>query len=286
MAIHKVAIVTDSTCDIPDELIEQYGIVMVPCFVIWGDNVLKDRVEMSAEEFYRRLEMDLEHPTTAHPTPDDFVSVYEAAIQNGAEEIIVLTVSSKMSGTLDAAQRAADKVEIPVHCVDAKGPTMSLGWQVLAAARGREAGGDVRAMLDAIEKARSTMVQYVCLDTLKYLHLGGRIGNATKFIGTLLSIKPLVYINHETGLVEPGERVRTRKRSLGVLYRRFFEDLDTSKKLRIAVLHGNALEDAKAIAERIRREFAPAELFIATTSPVLGVHTGPRAVALCGYAEG
>jgi len=100
-----------------------------------------------------------------------------------------------------------------------------------------------------------------------------------------LNIKPLVRINHETGLVEPAERVRTRKKSLDVLYDRFFASLDTSKPLRVAVLHGDALSEAEQIATRIRRDYAPVELLINTTSPVLGVHTGPRAVALCGYTE-
>jgi DegV family protein with EDD domain len=286
MTDYRTALITDSTCDIPDDLVEKYDITVVPSLVIWGPEALRDRVDIQPEEFYRRLETDPAFPTTAHPTPQDFTTVYEEAIQNGAEEIVVITVSSAMSGTIEAARQAAKAMDIPIHVVDSKGPTMTVGWQVLAAARAREAGGDAQAMVEAADKARASMVQFVSLDTLEYLHKGGRIGMATKLVGTLLKIKPLVYINHETGLVEAGKRVRTRKKSLEALYEEFFKHLDIGKTLRVAVLHGDALKDAEMIAERIRREFKPAEILLNITGPVLGVHTGPRAVALCGYTEG
>ena len=224
------------------------------------------------------------YPTTAHPSPEDFRTAYEAARSDGAEEIVVITVSSAMSGTYTAATLAAEQVDFPVHVVDSKGPTMSLGWQVLAAARSRAAGGDAQAMIDAAAHALESMAQWVSLDTLEYLHKGGRIGNATRFIGTLLNIKPLVYINHETGLVEAGQPMRTRRRSLEALQRSFFGQLGDKRPLYIAVLHGGVPEDAEEMAAHIRREYDPVELIITITSPVLGVHTGPRALALCGYA--
>jgi DegV family protein with EDD domain len=191
-----------------------------------------------------------------------------------------------MSGTMQSARLAADMIDVPVHIVDARGPTMTEGWQLLAAARAREAGADAAGMVAAAERARSSMAQCVVMDTLEYLHRGGRIGGASAFVGTLLNIKPLIYIDHEKGTVEAGERVRTRKRSLEALYQLFFRQLDTSRRtLHIAVLHANAPAEAEALAERIRSEYAPAELLMGITSPVLGVHTGPAAVALCGYSE-
>jgi DegV family protein with EDD domain len=286
MVDHQVALVTDSTCDIPDDLLEKYDIAVVPSLVIWGDDALRDRVDIQPEEFYRRLERDPEFPTTSHPTPQDFLETYGEAAQEGAREIVVITVSSAMSGTIETARHAGGMIDIPVHVVDSKGPTMSVGWQVLAAARAREAGGDASAMVKAANEARQGMVQIVCLDTLEYLHKGGRIGGATRFVGTMLKIKPLVTINHQTGLVEAGKRVRTRRKALEALYEEFFQQLDTLKELRVAVLHGDARQDAEMMAERIQRAFAPAELLVNITGPVLGVHTGPRAIALCGYTEG
>ncbi|HEX9117643.1 MAG TPA: DegV family protein [Anaerolineae bacterium] len=285
MTHDKTALITDSTCDIPDDLLARYEIDFVPCSIAWGSDVLRDRIDIGAAEFYRRLASDPVYPKTAAPSPEQFRLAYAAAQARGAREILVVTVSSAMSGTYRAALLGAEQAPIPVTVLDARGPTMSVGWQVLAAARAREAGGDLPAMIAAAEHARSGMAQWVSLDTLEYLHKGGRIGNATRLVGTLLSIKPLVYIDHETGLVESGPLVRTRRKSLDMLYQSFFTQLGERRPARVAVLHGGAEEEARELAERIRREQAPCELILTTTSPVLGVHTGPAAVALCGYSD-
>ncbi len=285
MTKHKVVLITDSTCDIPQNLIERYKITVVPMFVVWSGEAFRDRIDILPEAFYQRLVDDPAYPTTAHPRPEDFLQVYETKLREGADEIVAIMISSAMSGAFEAAQQAAQMIDAPVHVVDAKGPTMSLGWQVLAAARAREAGGDAQAMVQAADAARAKMAQVVFVDTLEYLYKGGRIGGAVKLVGTLLNIKLLIYIDHETGQVEGEARVRTRKRAVETLYRRFFRRLDTDKQLHIAVLHGNALEDAQKLAERIRRDFPNAEVLIDITGPVLGVHTGPGALALCGYTE-
>jgi DegV family protein with EDD domain len=285
MPNQNITLITDSTCDIPDDLLTRYDISMAPASIIWGNEILRDRIDISAAQFYRRLETDPHFPKTAHATPEEFRLIYEAAHACGSQEVVVITVSSAMSGTYDAALLGAQQVSFPVTVVDAKGPTMSLGWQVLAAARAREAGGDARAMVEAAQRARRSMALWVSLDTLDYLHKGGRIGNATRLFGTLLSIKPLVFIDHATGLVEAGPRVRTRRKSLDALYQSFFAQLAGRRLLHIAVLHGGAADEAAEIAERVRREQDPGELILTTTTPVLGVHTGPRAVALCGYAD-
>jgi len=300
MQTHNIALITDSTCDIPDDLLRRYDIGIVPANVIWGNQILRDRVDISAAEFYRRLEADPDFPKTAHATPEEFRLAYEEAHARGAQEVMIITVSSAMSGTYNAALLGAKQVRFPVTVVDSKGPTMTTGWQVLAAARARKGtsasghlrgslseacGGDARAMVDAAERARRSMAQWVSLDTLEYLHKGGRIGNATRLIGTVLNIKPLVFIDHTTGLVESGPLVRTRRRSLDALYQSFFAQLGGKRSLHVAVLHGGAEQEAAEIAERVRREHDPVELIVTTTTPVLGVHTGPRAVALCGYAD-
>jgi DegV family protein with EDD domain len=294
---HHVALITDSTCDIPKDLIEQYDITVVPLHVIWGNETFRDRIDLQPKAFYRRLTEDPQYPTTAHPTPEGFLATYEAAVEEGATEIVVITLSSELSGAFGAARKAGTMIDSPVHVFDSKGTTMSLGWQVLAAARARQAGGDpsrgsgqARAMIQAADEVRRRVILYVSLDTLEYLHKGGRIGGAAKFIGSLLNVKPLVYVDHETGRVEAAGRVRTRKRGLDTLYQRFFEALGTheapaANEMHIAVMHGDAPQDARRILERIQRDYSPAELLTDVTGPVLGVHTGPRAIALCGYVE-
>lgn len=285
MSEHQIALITDSTCDIPSHLIEQYGINVVPLHLIWNDETFRDRVDMVPKAFYRRLTEDPRYPTTAHPTPEGFLATYEEAVQGGAEEIVVITLSSELSGAWEAASQAGKISDFPVRVFDSRSTTMGLGWQVLAAAQARQDGSDASGMIQAADEARERVALYVSLDTLEYLHKGGRIGGATRFIGSVLDIKPLVYVDRQTGKVEAAGRVRTRKRGLRTLYDQFFEQLDTENVTHIAVMHGDAPGDAERIAERIEREYAPAELLIGITGPVLGVHTGPRAIALCGYSE-
>lgn len=285
MQKHTIALITDSTCDLPPALREQYAINVVPLSVIWGDEQLREGVDIQPDEFYARLVADPTYPTTSQPTPQDFVHVYQQAQQDGAQEIVVITISSAMSGTYESARLASTMIDMPIHLVDSRSNSMSLGWQVLAAARAREAGGDVAAMIAAADAARTSMVYIITLDTLEYLRKGGRIGGASAFIGTLLNFKPQILVNHETGMVEAGRRTRTRQKAIQALYDDFFAQLDTRKKMRIAVLHNATLPDAEALASRVQVEFTPAELIISIVSPVLGVHTGPRAIALCGYTE-
>ena len=280
-----IGIVTDSTCDIPEEFITQYGITIVPQYVIWGEEQFKDRFELSPLDFYRRLETDKIRPTSSQASINDFKQVFEELNFKGFSELIVLTVSGAMSGTFQMAKNAAKLVNFQVTVVDSKGPTMTLGWQVLAAARELEKGTEINAILEKVEQVRKRLVQFVAMDTLEYLQKGGRIGGAVKWVGGLLQVKPLVSINHETGLVEPVSLARTQKALVENMYKKFFEKLDTSKNLRIAVLHGNALEKAEELASRIRKEFNPIELIINITGPVLGINTGPGALALCGYYE-
>ena len=281
----NIALITDSTCDLPQNYLNQYNIEVVPLTIVWGDEQFRDGVDLKAEDFYQRLASDPVIPTTSQPTPAEMVQVYEKAKENGAEEIVILTISSAMSGTHESAKKGAELVDIPVHVQDSKSNTMSLGWQILAAARAREAGGDVQAMLSAAKQARDSMVLMISLDTLEYLHKGGRIGGASRFIGTMLNLKPQITVNHHSGEVEGGRRSRTRKKALEDLYADFFDQIDTGKILRVAVLHNAALEEAQEIKDRIQGEFQPEELILGFVSPALGVHTGPGAIAICGYTE-
>ena len=280
---HQIAIVTDSTCDIPIELRQEYQIKVVPLTIVWGEEQFRDGVDLDPEDFYQRLKKDPEIPTTSQPTPGEMQAAYEEVIKNGAEEIVVLTISSAMSGTYESACRAGKNVNVPVHVHDSRSNSMSLGWQVLAAARVREKGGDVQAMLEAADQARQKMVYLISLDTLKFLHKGGRIGGASHFIGNLLNLKPQISVNHQTGEVEGGRRSRTRKKALKELYQDFLNSIDSIENLRVAVLHNAALDAAEELVEKIRDELDPEEIILSIVSPILGVHTGPGAVAICGY---
>jgi len=280
-----LAIIADSTCDIPDELITKNGIIVIPHYIIWGDEQFRDRIDLQPEGFYQRLEVDKQRPTTAQASVTDFLEGIQKAVGLGASEALILTVSSAMSGAYQMATAAAEKADIPVKVIDSKGPTMTLGWQTLTAARARDEGATMEEIISKVSQVRERLVQIVAMETLEYLQTGGRIGDAAKWVGTLLGVKPVVSINHQTGRVEPAGLARTHTSMVKMLYKKFFDALKKGKNLHIAVLHGNALEEAQKLAEKIMAEFDPVELIINMTGPVLGINTGPGALALCGFTE-
>lgn len=282
----QIAIVTDSTNDLPLPLREQYRIGVVPLTIVWGERQYLDGIDITPEEFYRQLEVDPARPTTSQPSPPDFTRVFNDAAAGGAQEILVITISSAMSGTIASARAAAEEFRLPVRVLDSRSNSMSLGWQLLAAARARDAGADLEGMAKAADEVRSRLHYHIVLDTLEYLVKSGRIAGAARFIGNTLKVKPQIRVNHKTGTVEPGDVSRTRAKALETLYDSFFKQVDATKPTRIAVLHNAAYEEAQALTDRIAGEQKPLELITGIVSPVLGAHTGPRAVALCGYSEG
>jgi fatty acid kinase fatty acid binding subunit len=278
-----IGIITDSTCDIPEALLEQYGIVVVPLTVVWGDQQYRDRVDLTPLEFYQRLARDPQRPTTSVPSIQEFHKAYEQATARGADELVILTLSSAMSGVHQLAASFASELKIPTEVIDARGPTMSLGWQALAAARARDAGAGLREIVDEVEQVRRRLALFVSLDTLDYLRQGGRIGEAMKWMGVKLHVRPVILVDHESGKVGPVGLARTHKSGVDSMFDRFADSLKGLRDLHIAVLHGNAPQEAEALAERVRSALKPSELLINMTGPVLGVNTGPGALALCGY---
>jgi DegV family protein with EDD domain len=280
-----IGIITDSTCDIPGALLDQYGIIVVPLTVVWGDQQYRDRVELTPLQFYQRLAHDPQRPTTSVPSVQEFEKAYDQATRRGVDELVILTISSAMSGVYQLAVNFASELKIPTEVIDAKGPTMSLGWQVLAAARARDAGASLPQIVETVGNVRKRLVQFVAMDTLEYLQQGGRIGDAMKWMGVRLHVRPVVSINHETGRVQPVGLARTHRSGVDSLFDRFADSLKGSRDLHVAVLHGNVQAEAEALAERVRSALNPSELLLNMTGPVLGGHTGPGALALCGYGE-
>jgi DegV family protein with EDD domain len=281
----RIALITDSTCDIPPKWLKQYQITVIPMILIFGEEQLLDGVQITSREFFERLLRDPVHPSTSQPTPEIFLEAYKKLAAAGADEIVAMVLSSAMSGTFTSALQASQQMDIPVHVYDSLNNSMGLGWQVIAAARTREQGGDANAMLAAAQKIRGHMAYYITLDTIEYLARGGRIGGAVKFLDSVLKIKPLIYVRPDTGTVAAGIPARTRTSGLKGMYREFFNHLDLKGRMHITVLHNNAEDEARELEEKVKREYAPEELFISIVNPALGAHTGPRAVALCGYSD-
>jgi len=283
---HRIAIITDSTCDLPQDLREKYAITVIPLTIIFGEEQLLDGVDISAKAFYERLISDqVVHPSTSQPSPEFVRNMFEQVRGSGAEEIVCMLISSKMSGTLASAQIAAEDYPIPVHIHDSRNNSMGLGFQVLAAARAREAGGSVKEMLAAAEKVREKMVYHILLDTISYLKRGGRIGDAVALVDSVLSVKPVVTVKPDTGTVGMGLPARSHRIGKKHLYKNFFKKLDTNRPMHITVLHNNIPQEAEEMAAKVREEYDPEDLYVQIVSPILGVHTGPNAIALCGYSE-
>ncbi len=280
----NIALITDSGCDLSDDMLRQYAIEMVPLYIIWGREELRDRVDITPQAFYKRLVTDPVHPSTSQPHPQDFAQAIERVQRLGADEAVIITISSGMSSTYSSAQQAAAMTQFPVHVIDSKANSLSQGFVVLAAARTRDSGGSVQEIIAAAEQVRRSLATMLYVDTLEYLRKGGRIGRAAMWLGTALNLKPQLYVDHATGKIEPGTRARSRTKALEKMYQAFFEQMDLAKPLHVGIVHAQIPDEAEAIADRIRREFDPVELHISVTSPMMGVHTGPGAMAFCGYS--
>jgi len=276
-----VAIVTDSTCDLPPKLIQQYQLTVVPLYLMWGDEQLIDGVDIDQEGFFARLPDDPIHPKTSQPTPTDFVQAIEGL---EAREVLIITISKALSGTYESACQAGEAVDVPVRVIDSHSLSMGLGWQVLAAARARDRGGDVGEMIAAARRAREGLSLLLTVDTLEYLHRGGRIGAAAKLLGSVVQLKPLLGINHDTGTLEAVEKIRTRKRALERLVDETFQRLDSDRPIHAAVVHGAAADDARLLLHEILKRSRQVETLISPITPVLGVHGGPGLVGIAAYS--
>jgi DegV family protein with EDD domain len=283
--MNDIALVTDSTCDIPSDLIAQYQIYVQAHVIVWGQEQLRDRIDLLPEAFYRRLVSSDVFPTTSQATINDFATTFHKACDDGAREIVAVIVSGALSGALQSVINAAQEIPIPVHIHDSRLASMGLGWQVLAAARARQAGGGVCEMLAAAEAVRQKSRLVIYLDTMEYLYRGGRIGNARRLLGALLNIKPLIMVDPDSGLVEPVGMAHSRRHGIEHMVKNFFEHFQPGCPQHVAVMHGDSAADAAVLYERLQKEYPGVELLTDITTPTLGIHTGPRAIALAGYSD-
>ncbi|MGC9360431.1 MAG: DegV family protein [Anaerolineae bacterium] len=282
---HRIAVITDSTSDLSPEVAAQNDVLIVPLYVIWGEDQLRDGVDITKEAFYERLANDAASPSTSQPTPGDFVDAYKRVMAQGAEEIVVITISDQLSGTYDSANAAALHVDVPVHVMDSFSTSMGLGMQVLAATQVRDSGGSAREMLAAAERVRQRIRVYFAVSTLEYLHRGGRIGGAAKLLGTVLQLKPLLVLDNKTGYIDAVERVRTWRKAMDRVYEVATDGLDPRRRVRSWVMHAAAPADAMALAERINVAYNPVSMGMGQLSPVLGTHVGPGTVGMVMYDD-
>lgn len=264
-----VRIVTDSTSDIPRELLEELGITVVPLTIAFGEQSFRDGVDLSADEFYSRLATVKDLPTTSQPPPALFQHAYEHLVTQG--DVVSIHLSHKFSGTIEtarsvAAATAPDKISV----VDSGSVSMGLGLCVIAAARAAKAGADRAECAAAAEAVSTRLKVLVAFETLEYLRRGGRIGRAKAFLGGLLRLKPILTV--KDGEAFPVTRSRNRERALDALLELVTE---TPNVTDIVVAHTTTPDDAARVAERAKAAAPGATVYLGRFGPVLGVHGGP-----------
>lgn len=273
-----VAIVTDSTSYIPEALVKQYQLTVVPQILNWEGESFLDGVQISNAEFYTRLSNAKELPTSAQPSPGQFLEAFEG-LRDSAESIVCIVISDHLSGTLDSARAAALSVpEIPIEVIDSRTTSMGLGMLVLHAARLANEGQNQRQIAEAIRSLLPNQRLLFVVDTLEYLHKGGRIGGAQRLLGSVLSIKPILHI--DDGRIEPLESVRTKKKALSRLLQLVEEQTKGWSEIHAAVVDANDAETADFICEQISQAIQPAEIIRCGLSPVVGTHAGPGAIGV------
>ncbi len=271
-----VKIVTDTLSDITSDLAEELGITVVPLYVRFGETVYKDRVEITSEEFYKRLVSEANLPSTTQPTPNDFLQVYEALARE-TDEILVIVVSSGLSGTYQSATQAKEMVKgkCRIEIIDSLSVAMGMGLIVIAAVNAVKAGANLDEAADLVRRAiPRTHVAYL-FETLKYLAKGGRIGKASGLLGSLLSVKPILTI--KDGELAPLTRVRSLNAGLDYLcsYAAGFSNIEG-----LAVEHATNRDDADQLVERLGAVYPKESIYRSVISPVVGTYSGPTALAI------
>lgn len=280
----KIAIVTDSTAYIPSDLVKQYNLTVTPQVLIWGEVTYQDGVDIQPDEFYARLKTSKVMPTTSQVSPSTMKSTFESLIEKD-NVVLGIFLSAKLSGTIQSAIQAIDMMGSAgekVTFVDSNSTAMAMGFQVLAVARAVEDGASLEEAVALAEKAREHTGVYFAVDTLEFLHRGGRIGGAQRFLGTALNMKPVLAV--QDGRVEAVERIRTKSKALERVLELVIEQTQGKTPIRLATLHASAEGEAKALLDKATKELNATESILTTVSPVVGTHAGPGTVGLAYMA--
>lgn len=280
----RIALVTDSTTYMPPELLKKHNISVAPQVLIWGDQTYKDGVDIESREFFTRLKTAKVMPTTSQVSVVSFQEIFQDLVSKD-HEVLALLVSSKLSGTIQSAMQAKELMGPAgdkVHVVDSQSVAMALGFQVLAVARALENGASLKDAIALAERSYQYTGVFFAVDTLEFLHRGGRIGGAQRFLGTMLNMKPILAI--QDGRVEGIDRIRTKTKAHDHVLELTVEKVAGRTPVRLATLHANAAEDARALLSRAEQALKPVESIFTEVSPTVGTHAGPGTVGLAFMA--
>ncbi len=283
MSKAKVAIVTDSTVNLPIDVIKANNIYVIPQILNWEGKSFLDQIDISTEEFYQRLPNSKDLPKTSQPAPGQFTEHFEKVAES-AESIVAIFVSQALSGTIQSAHLGAEAMgDYPIEIVDSRSVSLGLGLLATAAARYAAEGHDYKEVAAYVRTLVPRVRVLFVVDTLEYLHKGGRIGGAKRLVGSMLSIKPVLGL--EDGQIEPQAQIRTKKKAIQHMLDVVLGEMKGKKNIHAGVIHAAAPEDAAYVAEQVRASVNPAELYVNELTPVIGANVGPGVVGMGYYVE-
>ena len=273
-ATRKTVIVTDSSCDLSDEQLSRYGIRMISLRIVCQNAEYRDRIDIQEDELYELLTHEL--PKTSLPLPEDVSALYESLAQEGVTDVIHISISSGLSGTFNMVRMITQDFEgrMRVHMVDSRTLSMGLGMMVLAAARALEEGATPEEAIERAQTVRRNQLGMFVIRTLEFLRKGGRIGKVEGVVGSLLQIKPIIYVNDE-GIYATLAKARGYNSAVDTMVGEVKRVLGGARA-ELSVVNGKAREEAEKLMERLRSELdVTGETYIMSVSPVLAIHTGP-----------
>ena len=278
----KVAIVIDSTTTLPKEMMAELAVRSAPATIIWSGEELRDGIDIQPSEFYARLALSDEMPTTSQATPAEFKKHFDALILEGYD-ILSIVISSKLSGMYDSAMQARNMLpDATIEVIDSLTGAMAIGLSLPTISQAAEQGLTLSECKEIAENALNSTGVLFTVDTLEYLHRGGRIGGAQKFLGTALNFKPILEIID--GAFEGIERVRTRTKALNRLVELLIDRIGGRVPVHLAAMHANAYDRAAQLNEMAGSQIELEQSAISEVSPAVGVHLGPGAVGFAFMA--
>jgi DegV family protein with EDD domain len=279
---NKILVVTDSSASLPARLVDDLDIRIIPLWLIWDDQCFLDGVDIDPLSFYQRLRESKTLPTSTQPSAVEFRKFFEN-LAGDCTGIVCVLASSKISGTVESAIAAQEFSPVPVKVVDSGFSAMGEGLIALSAARAAASGGSLGEVAENAEQTRAATHLLFVVDTLEYLHKGGRIGGAKRLLGTALDIKPILHFDQ--GIIEPLSQSRTKKKAVAELLKIAEDRLRGRQMLEAAVVHVDCLEEAQGLRDQVISRFGPANAHISDVSPVVGTHVGPGALGLAFYSR-
>lgn len=278
----QIAIVTDSTAYIPEEVRKRHGIHMIPLSVIFGDESYREEIDMTAESFWEEIKRQKELPTTSQPPVGEFVELFES-LSKEYDAVISIHLSSGISGTYNGAVTAGQMVDsIKVYPYDSEISCMAQGFYAIEAAKMAKEGKSLEEIIARLDEIKKSMDAYFMVDDLSHLQRGGRLTGAQALIGNLLQLKPLLHFVDK--VIVPYEKIRTRKKAIQRIYQ-LFDEAASKHPVRAAVIHANRPEDAKKMKEELESKYPNSEFIISYFGAVIGTHLGEGAMGLCWYKK-